>query len=96
MPTSDISEKGLESLIVTALTGYTEEAAPSVGVARELASGPYSGAGYVQGSPADYDRDHAVDLAKLLSFLKATQSTVVAQLGLDADGPKRQQFLARL
>src|SRR5262245_4596158 len=96
MPTSDISEKGLESLIVVALTGYTEETAPLVDVARELAAGSYGGAGYVQGSPADYDRDHAVDLAKLLSFLNATQPNAVAQLGLDADGPKRQQFLARL
>ena len=96
MPTSDISEKGLESLIVAALTGYTEEAAPQVDVARESAAGPYGGAGYVEGNPADYDRDHAVDLAKLLSFLHATQPTVVEQLGLDADGPKRQQFLARL
>jgi type I restriction enzyme R subunit len=96
MPTSDISEKGLESLIVAALMGYAEEMAPLVDVARESAAGPYSGAGYVQGSPADYDRDHAVDLAKLLSFLNATQPKVIAQLGLEADGPKRQQFLARL
>jgi type I restriction enzyme R subunit len=96
MPTSDISEKGLESLIVAALTGYTEGTAPLVGVARESAAGPYSGAGYVEGSPADYDRDHAVDLAKLLSFLKATQPNLVAPLGIEADGPKRQQFLARL
>jgi type I restriction enzyme R subunit len=53
-------------------------------------------AGYEQGKPEDYDRDHAVDLAKLLEFLQATQPEVVEQLGLDADGPKRQQFLARL
>jgi type I restriction enzyme R subunit len=37
-----------------------------------------------------------VDLAKLLAFLRATQPTVVEQLGLDADGLRRQQFLARL
>jgi len=37
-----------------------------------------------------------VDLAKLLAFLKATQPNAVEQLGLDADGPRRQQFLARL
>jgi type I restriction enzyme, R subunit len=96
MPMSDTSEKGLESLIVAALTGYTEETAPLVGVARESTAGLYSGAGYVQGSPADYYRDHAVDMAKLLSFLNTTQPIVVAQLGLDADSPKRQQFLARL
>ena len=30
-------------------------------------------AGYVQGDPQDYDREHAIDLAKLLQFLAATQ-----------------------
>jgi len=53
-------------------------------------------AGYVAGDPAGYDRDHAVDLARLLDFLRATQPEVVEQLGIDADGPKRQQFLNRL
>jgi type I restriction enzyme, R subunit len=96
MPTSDTSEKGLESLIVAALTGYTAETAPLLDASRESPARPYSGAGYVQGNAADYDRDHAVDLAKLLAFLHATQSTVVAQLGLDTGGPRRQQFLARL
>lgn len=96
MPTSDISEKGLESLIVAALTRYTEETAPLVGVARESAAAPYGGTDYVEGNPADYDRDHAVDPVKLLSFLNATQPNVAAQLGLEIAGPKRQQFMARL
>jgi len=52
--------------------------------------------GYVPGDPKDYDRDHAVDLTKLLSFLQATQPKVVETLGLVADGPQRQQFLHRL
>ena len=34
-------------------------------------------AGYEQGRPEDYDRDHAVDLAKLVAFLRATQPQVV-------------------
>ncbi len=55
-----------------------------------------SAAGYVQGRSEDYDRDHAVDLAKLLAFLSATQSKAVDALGLAEDGPKRQQFLHRL
>jgi type I restriction enzyme R subunit len=96
MPTTNISEKGLESLIVTALTGFTEETAPLVDASRKSPAGPYSGAGYVQGNAADYDRDHAVDLANLLAFLYATQPIVVAQLGVDTDGPRRRQFLARL
>jgi type I restriction enzyme, R subunit len=37
-----------------------------------------------------------VDLSKLLLFLKITQPTLVDQLGLDTECPKRQQFLARL
>ncbi len=53
-------------------------------------------AGYIHGDPQDYDRDHAVDLAQLLAFLQATQPQVVQQLGLAADGPRRQQFLHRL
>lgn len=95
MAATDTTEKGLESLIVAALTGYTGEVALPAGVMSEETA-PYGGAGYVQGDPADYDRDHAVDLAKLLAFLRATEPDVVEQLGLDADGPKRQQFLARL
>src|SRR5690606_2749799 len=37
-------------------------------------------AGYVQGDPKDYDRDHAVDLTKLLDFFLSTQPKVVSQL----------------
>ncbi|MGA2109553.1 MAG: type I restriction endonuclease subunit R [Syntrophorhabdales bacterium] len=72
---TDISEKGLESLIVESLV---------------------SEAKYEQGRPKDYDRDYAVDLAKLLAFLRATQPKLLSQLGLEEEGPKRQQFLARL
>lgn len=75
MPTTDTSEKGLESLIVAALTGEGS---------------------YEAGEPQDYDRDHAVDLAKLLAFLQETQPRTVEQLGIAVEGSKRQQFLARL
>jgi type I restriction enzyme, R subunit len=94
MPTSDTSEKAMESLIVAALTERSIEAVPEAGVVREPTV-PYGGTGHIRGDPADYDRDQAVDLAKLLSFSNATQPTLVEQLALDADGPKRQQFLAR-
>jgi type I restriction enzyme R subunit len=53
-------------------------------------------AGYVQGDPQDYDREHAVDLAKLLQFLAATQPDTYEALGIEAEGPKRTQFLHRL
>lgn len=53
-------------------------------------------AGYVQGDPQDFDREHAVDLAKLLQFLAATQPDTYEALGIDEEGPKRTQFLHRL
>ena len=53
-------------------------------------------AGYQLGSPDDYDREHAVDLAKLLAFLNTTQPDVVESLGITEEGPKRTQFLHRL
>jgi type I restriction enzyme R subunit len=53
-------------------------------------------AGYVQGDPQDYDREHAVDLAKLLQFLSVTQPDTYEALGIDEEGPKRTQFLHRL
>ncbi len=53
-------------------------------------------AGYVAGESKDFDRDHAVDLAKLFDFLNATQPEAVEALGIGAEGPKRLQFLHRL
>ncbi len=53
-------------------------------------------AGYVQGDPKDYDREHAVDLVKLLQFLAVTQPDTCEALGIDEEGPKRTQFLHRL
>lgn len=75
MKPTDISEKGLESLIVSSLVNE---------------------AGYIQGDPLDYDREHAVDLAKLMQFLADTQPDTVEALGIDQEGPKRTQFLHRL
>jgi type I restriction enzyme R subunit len=95
LPRSDTSEKGLETLIVEALVGLAAEGGPESAAIAEQGA-PYGGAGYVEGSPADYDRDHAVDLAKLLEFLIATQPVTVGQLGIEGDGPRRAKFLARL
>ena len=53
-------------------------------------------AGYVPGDPQDYDREHAVDLAKLLQFLAVTQPRAYEALNVGEDGPKRTQFLHRL
>ncbi|MGA2372520.1 MAG: type I restriction endonuclease subunit R [Candidatus Korobacteraceae bacterium] len=75
MPPTDVSEKGLEILIVESLVNEAK---------------------YVQGDPNDYDRDHAVDLPKLLEFLHGTQKAEVERLGIGEDGPNRQKFLNRL
>lgn len=94
MPLADVSERGLETLIVAALTDQHNDGSPTNALLREGAA-PYRGC-YVPGDPADYDRDHAVDASKLLAFLQATQPKAVTMLGLEAEGPRRRQFLDRV
>ena len=53
-------------------------------------------AGYIQGDSKDFDREHAVDIDKLLQFLATTQPDTHEALGIDSDGPKRTKFLHRL
>ena len=93
--TTDTSERGLERLICTALTGAACDAgAPqSEGVSERPAS---YGVGWVCGSPDDYDREYCVDLAQLAAFLRETQPLVCEGLDLGTDGPTRRKFLARL
>ncbi|MCX8069757.1 MAG: type I restriction endonuclease, partial [Thermodesulfovibrionales bacterium] len=52
--------------------------------------------GYVLGNSKDYDKEHAIDLAKLSEFIKATQPKVFEALSLDEDNPRRTRFLHRL
>ncbi|MGZ8889153.1 MAG: type I restriction endonuclease, partial [Halobacteriota archaeon] len=52
--------------------------------------------GWISGKPADYDREYAVDLAQLRSFLEATQKDQAETLDLAIDNPTRRKFLARL
>ena len=68
--TTDTSEKGLERLICTALTGADCDP-PQGGMVRERPS--TYGAGWICGDPQDYDREYCVDLAQLSAFLHATQ-----------------------
>ena len=91
--TTDTSEKGLERLICTALTGAACDP-PQGGMVRER---PASyGARWICGDPQDYDREYCVDLAQLSAFLHETQPEAADSLGLDEDGPARRRFLARL
>ena len=52
--------------------------------------------GWREGSPGDYDREYAVDLAQLAAFLLVTQPDIPEALDLATAGPTRQKFLARL
>jgi type I restriction enzyme R subunit len=92
--TTDTSERGLERLICTALTGSPCDPAQP-GIAREPQAA-YGGVGWICGSPEDYAREYCVDLAQLRTFLEATQPVLAGALGLDHDSPARRKFLSRL
>lgn len=53
-------------------------------------------AGYEAGNNQDFDREHALDLAKLSAFIHTTQPKVYEDLGLLEEGPRKTQFLNRL
>jgi type I restriction enzyme R subunit len=103
VPATDTTEKGLERLICTALTGHPCE--PGTFDAERVAeagpvwgggpSGPV-GCGWSGGRPENYDREHCVDLVQLRCFLRVTQPKVAEALDLDRDSATRRKFLARL
>jgi type I restriction enzyme R subunit len=93
--TTDISEKGLEGLIVRAMTGRTDLLVPPhtpTGFDAPVSGGT----GWLLGDPRHYDRGFCLDLVQLRGFLELTQPKVSEALGLDTDGSTRRQFLARL
>src|SRR2546425_2391659 len=93
--TTDTSERGLERLICTALTGSPCD--PGAVVANTVQERPApQSAGWIGGTPEDYDREYCVDLVQLSAFLRETQPKVVDALDLSQDGPTRRKFLARL
>ena len=94
MTPTDTSEKGLESLIVRAMTGSNGLTDAS----RRLAEVPttYGGTGWLLGDAKQYDRGFCIDLVQLGSFLEATQPKAAEALSLATDSPTRRQFLARL
>ena len=93
---SDTSERGLERLICTALTGAPCDPHPGRSDVVRESPAPYGGVGWLPSDPADYDREYCVDLAQLAAFLRATQPEIAEALDLDSDSPKRRKFLARL
>jgi type I restriction enzyme, R subunit len=94
--TTDTSEKGLEALIVAAMTGkmgvaplpQPEEAADP--------EGGFGGAGWILGDAKTYDREYAVDLDQLSEFIFGTQKPLVEAFDLEHESPTRRSFLARL
>ena len=91
--TTDTTERGLERLICTALTGLPCDPTPEYEVGERPAT---YGAGWICGDPCAYDREHCVDLVQISVFLRETQPFVSEALGLGKDGPTRRKFLARL
>ncbi len=93
---TDTTEKGLESLIVAAMTGKPGASAGGTTSGVAEPSALYGGIGWILGDWHDYDREFAVDLVQLTAFLKATQPDLVEALDLTSVSPVRQKFLARL
>ncbi len=93
--TTDISEKGLETLIIRHLTGEDGLTVTSDPVTEEP---NISGSGYFASNPKDYDRAHSLDVPQLFAFLRATQPEAFEKLAMDDDPNdiKRLKFLARL
>ena len=91
--TTDVSERGLERLVCTALTGGPCDG--PTGDAADERPGSY-GVGWTCGDSRDYDREYCVDRVQLFAFLRATQPDLAEALDLGEDGPKRRRFLARV
>ena len=96
--TTDISEKGLETLIMRHMTGVDGLAVLQNTVSEPPA--PYGGSGYFAGSAKDYERSHALDMPQLFAFLRATQRATFEKLVItDVNNHRdinRLKFLDRL
>jgi type I restriction enzyme R subunit len=95
VPTTDTSEKGLESLIVASMTGITAVVVPQTDEAGDPFAN-FGGAGWIPGDARDYDREYIVDLTQLSEFVHLTQDSLFETLDLNHNSPIRQKFLARL
>ena len=104
MPPTDISEKGLETLIMRHMTGADGLVFAAEGILAEtpdaLAAAKAAGSGWLAGHPKDYDRAQALDVPQLFQFLSSTQPATLKKLGIpdyrDAQDINRQKFLVRL
>ena len=91
--TTDTSEKGLESLIVKAMTGREFPDADADDVVQRPTP---SYGGWLLGDARHYDRDCCIDVKQLSHFLFNTQPKTAALLNLAEATPARRTFLARV
>src|SRR2546426_10809809 len=94
MPTTDTTEKGLESLIVAVMISDSA-VVPTKVYEQHDATALYGGVGWILGDWRDYDREYAVDVVQMGAFLRATQPDSVGALDIENASPTRQKFLAR-
>lgn len=92
---TDTSEKGLEDLILKAMTGQAEAEVPPQGGAAEAPTA-YGGTGWRLGSNQDYAKEYALDLAQFRAFMSDTQPELAKTMDLAHDSPMRHAFLSRL
>jgi type I restriction enzyme R subunit len=90
---TDTSEKGLESLIVAAMTGGGATDTHSVVHDSVRLDEAHL---WIASRPEDYDREYAVDLQQLRAFLLATQEGSAKAFDLFNASATRRAFLARL
>jgi type I restriction enzyme, R subunit len=93
--TTDTSEKGLESLIVAAMTGKTGVAPLKPGEVGDSEAG-FGGVSWILGEAKGYDREYGVDLGQLGDFVFGTQKPLVEAFDLEHESPTRRNFLARV
>jgi len=97
MTPTDISEKGLETIIMRHMTGEDGFTHPAAGVVAEK---PSKLDGWFAGNPKDYDRNHAIDIPQLFKFLRSTQEQAFKKLNISdeagGDDINRLKFLSRL
>lgn len=102
MANTDITEKGLETLIMNHMTGedglkLSDRVSETPD---EIAQEKAKGSGYFPGNPKEYDRAYALDAVQLFTFLQIAQPDALKKLGAasywKSKDINRQKFLARI
>ncbi|OGR41971.1 MAG: DEAD/DEAH box helicase [Elusimicrobia bacterium GWA2_61_42] len=97
MSPTDISEKGLETIIMRHMTGVDGLGPMTEGA---VAEAPIKFDGWFAGNPKDFDRSQVMDVPQLFKFLRTTQPEMFKKIGMvneqDATDIARLKFLTRL